>query len=80
MQAFIRAAQIRLACPDLGASLRFYTEKLGFRVELVMPADAPSLAVVSGHGLSLRLESAAPARPRGCESARQRSDRRGARE
>jgi mannose-6-phosphate isomerase-like protein (cupin superfamily) len=60
MQAYIRAAQIRLACPDLDASLRFYTEKLGFRVELVMPADGPSLAVVSGHGLTLRLEAGEP--------------------
>ena len=61
MTGYIRAAQIRLACPDLEASLRFYTDKLGFSVELVMPADAPSLAVVSAHGLSLRLEAAAPA-------------------
>src|SRR5471032_285976 len=62
MPAYIRAAQIRLACPDLEASLRFYTDKLGFSVELVMPADAPSLAVVSAHGLTLRLEAAtAPA-------------------
>jgi catechol 2,3-dioxygenase-like lactoylglutathione lyase family enzyme len=59
MPEFIRAAQIRLACPDLEASLRFYTDKLGFSVELVMPADAPSLAVVSAHGLTLRLEAAA---------------------
>ena len=58
MPDYIRAAQIRLACPDLEASLRFYTEKLGFSVELVMPADAPSLAVVSAHGLTLRLEAA----------------------
>ena len=57
MPGYIRAAQIRLACPDLEASLRFYTEKLGFAVELVMPADAPSLAVVSAHGLTLRLEA-----------------------
>jgi quercetin dioxygenase-like cupin family protein len=59
MPEFIRAAQICLACPDLEASLRFYTDKLGFSVELVMPADAPSLAVVSAHGLTLRLEAAA---------------------
>ena len=62
MPGYIRAAQIRLACPDLEGSLRFYTETLGFAVELVMPADAPSLAVVSAYGLTLRLESAtAPA-------------------
>ncbi len=57
MPGYIRAAQIRLACPDLEASLHFYTDKLGFSVELVMPADAPSLAVVSAHGLTLRLEA-----------------------
>lgn len=56
MSGYIRAAQVVLACPDLDASLRFFTERLGFRVDLVMPADAPETAVISGHGLTLRLE------------------------
>ena len=57
MSGPIRAAQVVLPCPDLEASLRFFTDKLGFRVELVLPADAPKTAVVSGYGLTLRLEA-----------------------
>lgn len=56
--AHIRSAQIVLPCPDLAASLAFYTECLGFRVDLIFPADSPTVAVVSGHGLVLRLEEA----------------------
>jgi quercetin dioxygenase-like cupin family protein len=56
----IRSAQLVLPCPDLDASLRFFTEKLGFKLEVILPADSPRLAVVSGHGLRLRLEARAP--------------------
>lgn len=52
----IRAAQVVLPCTDLAAELKFFTELLGFKVNLIMPADAPALAVLSGHGLMLRLE------------------------
>lgn len=57
----IRAAQIVLPCTDLAAELKFFTELLGFKVNLIMPADAPALAVLSGHGLTLRLEKHAQA-------------------
>jgi quercetin dioxygenase-like cupin family protein len=57
MSGPIRAAQVVLPCPDLEASLRFFTDRLGFKVELVLPADAPKIAVVSGFGLTLRLET-----------------------
>ncbi len=53
----IRFAQVVLPCPDLAATLAFFTGQLGFKVNLIMPADAPSLAVISGHGLTLRLEA-----------------------
>lgn len=33
------------------------TGELGFRVDVIFPADAPHTAVVSGHGVRLRLES-----------------------
>jgi mannose-6-phosphate isomerase-like protein (cupin superfamily) len=52
----IRLAQVVVPCPDLGASLAFFTERLGFKLNLIFPADAPTTAVVSGHGLTLRLE------------------------
>jgi mannose-6-phosphate isomerase-like protein (cupin superfamily) len=53
----IRAAQILLPCPDLAAELKFFTEQLGFKVAQIMPADAPALAVINGHGVTLRLEA-----------------------
>ncbi|HET6161702.1 MAG TPA: hypothetical protein VFE34_25400 [Dongiaceae bacterium] len=53
----IRLAQVLLPCRDLAATLGFFTERLGFRVNLIFPADSPSTAVISGHGLTLRLEA-----------------------
>ena len=53
----IRLAQVVLPSADLAADLRFFTERLGFKVNLIMPADAPPLAVINGHGLMLRLEA-----------------------
>jgi quercetin dioxygenase-like cupin family protein len=53
----IRVAQTVLPCRDLGAMLAFFTEKLGFRVSMIVPADAPSVAVLAGHGALLRLEA-----------------------
>lgn len=54
----IRLAQVVLPCRDLNATLTFFTDRLGFKVNLIFPADSPSTAVVSGHGLTLRLELA----------------------
>jgi mannose-6-phosphate isomerase-like protein (cupin superfamily) len=54
----IRLAQVMLPCRDLAATLGFFTERLGFKVNLIFPADSPSTAVISGHGLTLRLEAA----------------------
>src|SRR5262245_57002269 len=53
----IRLAQVVLPCRDLAATLGFFTDRLGFKVNLIFPADAPQVAVVSGHSLTLRLES-----------------------
>lgn len=54
-------AELVLACADLAANVAFYTERLGFRVDAIFPADDPSVAVVSGHGLAIRLERGADA-------------------
>lgn len=59
----LRAAQVVLPCADFDASLAFFTEQLGFRVDLIFPADAPQTAVISGHGVSLRLELAEDSAP-----------------
>lgn len=50
------APQVALPCVDLDAMLDFLTGSLGFRLEMIAPADAPACAVVSAPGLSLRLE------------------------
>ncbi len=55
----IRAAQIIVPCRDLPAALDFFTGRLGFRLDLIFPADAPETAVITGHGVTLRLETAA---------------------
>lgn len=57
----IRLAQVVLPCADLGATLAFFTDRLGFKVNLIFPADSPATAVISGHGLTLRLEAKADA-------------------
>jgi quercetin dioxygenase-like cupin family protein len=57
LASHIRFAQVVLPCTDLAATLGFFTERLGFKINLIMPADAPAIAVVSGHGLTLRLEA-----------------------
>src|SRR5690242_15607282 len=60
----IRLAQVLLPCRDLAATLAFFTDRLGFKVNLIFPADSPSTAVITGHGLTLRLEAGeSPALP-----------------
>jgi len=52
----VRSAQVVAPCSDLAATMEFFIERLGFRVDAIFPADAPSTAVISGHGVTLRLE------------------------
>lgn len=53
----IPSAQIVLPCPNLAEALDFFTGRLGFRIEMIVPADSPYAAVISGHGVTLRLEA-----------------------
>ena len=55
-------AEAVLGCTDLAPALRYFTEDLGFRVEVIFPAEEPRVASLSGHGLRLRLtpDAAAP--------------------
>jgi quercetin dioxygenase-like cupin family protein/catechol 2,3-dioxygenase-like lactoylglutathione lyase family enzyme len=48
--------QLVVPCSDLDAALKFYVDRLGFRLDMIMPADAPRVARVSGAGICLRLE------------------------
>ncbi len=61
--ANIQDAQVVLPCADLSATLAFFTERLGFRVDAIHPADDPRVAVLSGHGARVRLERGASGAP-----------------
>lgn len=54
----IQTAQIILPCENLGEMLAFLLDRLGFHLDMIFPADEPRTAVVTGHGVSLRLETA----------------------
>lgn len=51
----VSAAEVLLPCTELEPSVDFFTERLGFRLDMIMPADDPAVAVLSGHGVRLRL-------------------------
>ena len=52
----IQATEVVLPCTELESTLAFFTEILGFQINAIFPADAPLVAVISGHGVRLRLE------------------------
>jgi len=56
-------AEIRLPTQELRADLPFYMKQLGFRLDMIYPADDPQIAVLSGHGLRLRIEKGAAEAP-----------------
>lgn len=56
-------AEILLPTTDLRADLPFFTKKLGMRLDMIYPADNPSVAVFSGHGLRVRLDQSCKAAP-----------------
>ena len=55
----VRSAQVMIACHDIGAALDFYVERLGFRVDSIFPAESPTVAVLRGCGIRLRLDPSA---------------------
>ena len=56
------AAEVRLPSEDLSADMAFFRQ-IGFRLDQIFPADNPSVAVMSGHGLRLRLQRGADEAP-----------------
>src|SRR5688572_29838284 len=56
-------AEVVVSAPEIDESVRFFTERLGFRIDSVFPADDPRVVVVSGRGLTLRLEREGSAAP-----------------
>ena len=55
--------EMRLPSPDIAKDLGFFTKKLGMRLDMIYPADDPQVAVISGHGMRLRLERGAQETP-----------------
>jgi len=56
LQAAIQSAEIVMPCADLSANLSFFTDKLGFAVAAIFPTDDPTVGVLNGHGIRIRLE------------------------
>lgn len=56
-------AEVLLPTQELREDLPFYTKTLGFRLDMIYPADDPQVAVLSGHGVRLRIEKGAEAGP-----------------
>lgn len=56
-------AELRLPTTDLRADLGFFGKVLGLRLDMIWPADNPAVAVMSGHGVRLRLEQGLDAPP-----------------
>jgi quercetin dioxygenase-like cupin family protein len=52
-------AEILLPTRDLRGDLPFFTKTLAMRLDMIYPADDPAVAVISGHGLRLRLDAGA---------------------
>ncbi len=52
----IRAIEVVLPCIDLDPTVEFFVDRLGFRLDVIMPADDPAVALLSGHGMRIRLE------------------------
>lgn len=55
--------QIVLTVPDLAEAMEYFTNRLSFRLAMILPADAPHTALLSGQGVTLRLEAQATAQP-----------------
>lgn len=54
--AAIKEAEVVLPVADLKTEMPFFLNTLGFRLETIYPADDPAVAVISGHGLRIRLD------------------------
>ena len=50
-------AEILLPTGDLRKDLPFFTKTLRMRLDMIYPADNPAVAVISGHGMRLRLDA-----------------------
>jgi quercetin dioxygenase-like cupin family protein len=56
-------AEIRLPTQELRNDLPFFTKTLQMRLDSIYPADDPEVAVLSGHGLRIKIEKGASEAP-----------------
>ena len=56
-------AEFLIPTQELRDDLPFFTKTLGMRLENIFPADNPSVASFSGHGVRVRIEKGADAAP-----------------
>ena len=59
----VRDAHVVLATDRFDDDFEALTAQHGFRVDAIFPADAPTTAIVSAHGIRVRLESSDTPRP-----------------
>ena len=59
----IQASEVVLPCAELESTLAFFTENLGFQINAIFPMDTPIVALISRHGVRLRLESGGSGSP-----------------
>ena len=57
------SAEFLLPTRELQKDIQFYTKILGMRMDMIYPADDPTVAVFSGYGLRIRLEKDAEVPP-----------------
>ncbi len=56
-------AEMRIPTKELRDDIPFFTKTLKMRLDMIYPADYPTVAVFSGHGLRVRVEKGAPEAP-----------------
>jgi len=52
----IQGAEIVIPCSNFEETFAFFTEGLGFSVAVISPADNPSVGVLEGYGIRIRIE------------------------
>ncbi len=57
------SAELVLPGKPLSESMAFFTDDLGFRIDMIYPADAPRIVAVSGYGIRLRLDAGVESNP-----------------
>ena len=50
-------AEILIPSVGIARDMPFFTRQLGFRLDQIFPADDPTVAVMSGHGIRIRLDA-----------------------